>query len=140
MPHVLGDEVGDDGRHADERAAIAVGEADQPHLAVRHFRRRNVVELDLGLVRARRFALRREEVLRVGVEEALQLGHVGGVEHAQAPLSSGRRVVAHAHEPGNQRWRGSSASRRPSPNRLNDSTSRKIASPGQIAIHGALST
>ena len=36
-------------------------------------------------------------------------------------------------------WRGSSASRRPSPSRLNDSTSRKIDSPGQIAIHGALS-
>src|SRR5882762_11136054 len=33
---------------------------------------------------------------------------------------------------------GSSASRRPSPIRLNDSTVRKIASPGQIAIQGAL--
>ena len=33
---------------------------------------------------------------------------------------------------------GSSASRRPSPTRLNDSTVRKIASPGQIAIQGAL--
>src|ERR1700736_361867 len=33
---------------------------------------------------------------------------------------------------------GSSASRRPSPTRLNDSTTRKIANPGQIAIHGAL--
>src|SRR5690348_2535277 len=33
---------------------------------------------------------------------------------------------------------GSSASRRPSPTRLSDSTTRKIASPGQIAIHGAL--
>ena len=36
--------------------------------------------------------------------------------------------------------RGSSASRNPSPSRLNDSTSRKIDSPGQIAIQGALST
>ena len=36
--------------------------------------------------------------------------------------------------------RGSSASRRPSPSRLNDSTSRKIDTPGQIAIHGAWST
>ena len=39
-----------------------------------------------------------------------------------------------------QRWRGSSASRRPSPSRLKPSTSRKIDSPGQIAIQGALST
>src|SRR5258707_14632236 len=36
------------------------------------------------------------------------------------------------------RSRGSSASRRPSPTRLNDSTTRKIASPGHSAIHGAL--
>jgi hypothetical protein len=36
------------------------------------------------------------------------------------------------------RSRGSSASRKPSPTRLSDSTTRKIASPGQIAIHGAL--
>src|SRR5438477_9574087 len=36
------------------------------------------------------------------------------------------------------RSRGSSASRRPSPTRLNDSTTRKIASPGQTAIQGAL--
>jgi hypothetical protein len=34
--------------------------------------------------------------------------------------------------------RGSSASRKPSPNRLNDSTVMKIARPGKIAIHGAL--
>src|SRR5215470_13805536 len=33
---------------------------------------------------------------------------------------------------------GSSASRRPSPTRFSDSTTTKIASPGQIAIHGAL--
>ena len=33
---------------------------------------------------------------------------------------------------------GSSASRKPSPTRLNDSTTRKIARPGHIAIHGAL--
>ena len=33
--------------------------------------------------------------------------------------------------------RGSSASRSPSPNRFSDSTRTKIASPGQIAIHGA---
>src|ERR1700693_3167940 len=33
--------------------------------------------------------------------------------------------------------RGSSASRRPSPNRFSDSTRMKIASPGQTAIHGA---
>ncbi len=39
-----------------------------------------------------------------------------------------------------QRWRGSSASRRPSPSRLKPSTSTKIDSPGQIAIQGALST
>src|SRR3981081_3343676 len=37
-------------------------------------------------------------------------------------------------------WRGSSASRKPSPNRLTENTSKKIDSPGQIAIHGALST
>ncbi len=36
--------------------------------------------------------------------------------------------------------RGSSASRRPSPSRLNESTSRKIETPGQIAIQGAWST
>ena len=36
------------------------------------------------------------------------------------------------------RSRGSSASRRPSPSRLNETTVTKIASPGQIAIHGAL--
>src|SRR4029078_4765995 len=33
---------------------------------------------------------------------------------------------------------GSSASRRPSPTRLNERTTRKIASPGQTAIQGAL--
>ena len=33
--------------------------------------------------------------------------------------------------------RGSSASRRPSPKRLNDSTAKNIAKPGQNAIHGA---
>src|SRR6202023_4445820 len=38
----------------------------------------------------------------------------------------------------NHRSLGSSASRRPSPTRLNDSTTRKIASPGHSAIHGAL--
>ena len=38
-----------------------------------------------------------------------------------------------------QACRGSSASRRPSPTRLNDSTSTKIDTPGQTAIHGALS-
>ena len=38
-----------------------------------------------------------------------------------------------------QACRGSSASRRPSPTRLNESTSTKIDTPGQIAIHGALS-
>src|ERR1700687_1420598 len=37
-----------------------------------------------------------------------------------------------------QRSRGSSASRRPSPTRLNDSTTRKIARPGHSAVHGAL--
>src|SRR5882724_8454782 len=39
---------------------------------------------------------------------------------------------------GHHRSRGSSASRRPSPTRLNDSTTRKIARPGHSAIHGAL--
>src|SRR5213593_985011 len=37
-----------------------------------------------------------------------------------------------------QRSFGSSASRKPSPTRLNDSTVRKIARPGQIAIHDAV--
>ena len=36
------------------------------------------------------------------------------------------------------RSRGSSASRRPSPTRLSDNTTRKIENPGQIAIHGAV--
>src|SRR5258708_1862390 len=36
------------------------------------------------------------------------------------------------------RSRGSRASRRPSPTKLNDSTTRKIAKPGHIAIHGAV--
>jgi hypothetical protein len=35
------------------------------------------------------------------------------------------------------RSRGSSASRSPSPSKLNESTVRKIASPGHTAIHGA---
>src|SRR6266540_5542528 len=38
---------------------------------------------------------------------------------------------------GRYRDRGSSASRRPSPTRLKDSTVRKIARPGHTAIHGA---
>src|ERR1700724_2856797 len=46
--------------------------------------------------------------------------------------------VSKDEAPVSYRSLGSSASRRPSPTRLNDSTTRKIASPGQIAIHGAL--
>src|SRR2546430_4238972 len=38
----------------------------------------------------------------------------------------------------NQRSLGSRASRRPSPRILNDKTARKMASPGQTAIQGAL--
>ena len=49
------------------------------------------------------------------------------------------RSVAHTRSGPAYLCRGSNASRSPSPSRLNDSTSRKIDNPGQIAIHGALS-
>src|SRR3982075_833534 len=38
------------------------------------------------------------------------------------------------------RRRGSAASRKPSPTKLNDKTASVIASPGNVAIHGATST
>jgi DNA-binding CsgD family transcriptional regulator len=52
-----------------------------------------------------------------------------GLDHAVAPGPPQRREP-HA-------LRGSSASRNPSPSRLNASTVTKIASPGKTAIHGA---
>ena len=62
----------------------------------------------------------------------------GGVGVVPVELHSGR-----TDEKGgfgrDQRCRGSRASRKPSPRRLKDSTSRKIDNPGQTAIQGALS-
>src|SRR2546421_9677327 len=53
-------------------------------------------------------------------------------------VRDGAEEVPPHHEGYLHRCFGSSASRRPSPTRLNDSTTRKIASPGHSAIHGAL--
>src|SRR5438094_4235983 len=55
-------------------------------------------------------------------------------------LADGSDLLLGWHSLGFHLCRGSSASRRPSPSRLNESTRRKIESPGQIAIHGAWST
>ncbi|HEX4235169.1 MAG TPA: hypothetical protein VH041_12790, partial [Caldimonas sp.] len=80
VPDMLGDEVSDDGSHCDERTArdgvAPVGEAEQPHLAVRHLRPRRVAQFALGLVGAWRLAGEGEEVREVGVEEAVQPGDV----------------------------------------------------------------
>ncbi len=78
---------------------------------------------------------------RVAAESVVRRLGVRARRHAREPATvrrrrrrDERRSFIDAH-----RRRGSSASRRPSPSRLNDSTSRKIDRPGQIAIHGALS-
>src|SRR5262245_8262311 len=60
----------------------------------------------------------------------------GGVKTIVGPL-----LIARAQgvpEGTRQRSFGSSASRRPSPRRLKDSTARKMARPGNTAIHTAL--
>ena len=75
---------------------------------------------------------------RGGVPGAAVRRRLSGLQGPRAPLGVG--VGLNAGDPRHHRCRGSSASRRPSPSRLNDSTSRKIDRPGQIAIHGALST
>ena len=67
---------------------------------------------------------------QVEVEAAGIASEVGGL--VEREIVGG--VLSHAYRP-----RGSSASRKPSPSRLNASTSMKIASPGQIAIQGAWS-
>ena len=80
-----------------------------------------------------------------GLDEAIKLAKLTGaglrLVHVvdQLTFATGYETCT-GDVPTPQRWRGSSASRRPSPSRLNDSTSRKIDVPGQIAIHGALST
>src|ERR1700709_1013774 len=79
-------------------------------------------------------------------DEAVQLSFLPLSWIASRSLSSGahsRDPVARndgvgGGEPHFHLSRGSSASRNPSPTRLNDSTTRKIARPGHNAIHGAL--
>jgi hypothetical protein len=56
-----------------------------PALAIAHAGGRQVVVLVARLVGTRPFAIDGDEVLRVGVEEALHRRHVGVVERRDAP-------------------------------------------------------
>jgi hypothetical protein len=68
--------------------------------------------------------------------------HLGDLRNLCGPQQEEgtQRSPSHGRPAGAHLWRGSSASRSPSPSRLKDSTSRKIDTPGQIAIQGAWST
>src|SRR5260221_13522321 len=62
--------------------------------------------------------------------QARSYGQLGGFRHSECDAE----LVRSDHT-----CLGSSASLKPSPTRLNESTSTKIDKPGQTAIHGALS-
>src|SRR5262249_38575577 len=74
------------------------------------------------------------------LSKSLNFVRFSGTERHPAPqLTIGTARPERARsDPANQRERGSSASRKPSPRRLKESTARKIASPGQTAIQGAV--